>query len=893
MRKGEKGLAFVMVLIFLVLGSLTITPILTYMVTGLQSGQTYEVETEELYAADAGIEDARWQINRDQMEILFTSPVYDDYDYATTWNYSLAEPVNERNVNVSIDNIWIPQDIAVPAPTAARDIIEAGKLVVTGNIPAASTYQIQVAYYPGSGESLAVETLGVWLPPGFSYVVDSSNLEADPGDDFYAVPVVSPHQGGQAVLWSFSSLPFTDMPGVVIGDTPLTTSVTVQFSTSMAGRQPEAVAWITTSGVGDIPYSWDADRQVYAMTSVADDTTVEAYTIKSEVRKLGSMVTGDYKAIGNSLMTASGDPRWRDTLLDESDAQVSDIPADAEVDAAYLYWSAWISGELTDGDVVYFNGCDSYDIWINGNRWTIFADDEFRGHGGGPDAERYLTLANSVDLSEYVGQVVTIMWDKREYGSLESDDYLYFAFSADGGTTWGDNIEAFHNDIGDEQQAFFCEIPEEYKTTEFKVRFYCDFSSSNEYCYLDNVTVSQVIWYDDCGNYIGWDNGSQWSIYDNKQFAGRGGGTSAQRTLTLSESIDLSAYLGKTIKITWQQREDGWLESSDYLYFAVSGDGGDTWSDNIEAIHDDIGTDPQDFRYTVPQEYLTAEFKFRFYLDFNSSNEWAYIDNISIFESTGVALSDNTVIFKINGQQVYLDESGDPQQGNVELTAADWSTLENQPGTYSYACYLDVTSLVQEYSDEGDNENNTGNGTYTVGGVYGDTDDEWSYAGWSLVIIYSSSETDGHQLYLYDDFVYSGMDQNVDFDRDGTPGGSISGFIVPQPVAGEVNAARLTCFVGEGDDYYNGDSLVFEGTPLSDGQTDSDVWNSWSQGLSEDGVDIDTFYIRWADDLLQPGDTSAQIDLPTENDSWNLVYIIISFRSEVTTGGTLTYLIRG
>jgi hypothetical protein len=180
-----------------------------------------------------------------------------------------------------------------------------------------------------------------------------------------------------------------------------------------------------------------------------------------------------------------------------------------------------------------------------------------------------------------------------------------------------------------------------------------------------------------------------------------------------------------------------------------------------------------------------------------------------------------------------------------------------------------------------------------VGGVDADTGDEWSYAAWSLLIIYSSPETRGHQLYLYDDFIYSGMDQNVDFDGDGYPGGSISGFLVPEQIEGEVHSAKLTCFVGEGDDYYNEDYLIFEGTALSDGITTSDVWNSWSLGLAEDGIDIDTFYITWISGLLEPGDSSAQIDLPTEIDSWNLVYIILSFRSETTTGGTITYLVRG
>jgi hypothetical protein len=57
------------------------------------------------------------------------------------------------------------------------------------------------------------------------------------------------------------------------------------------------------------------------------------------------------------------------------------------------------------------------------------------------------------------------------------------------------------------------------------------------------------------------------------------------------------------------------------------------------------------------------------------------------------------------------------------------------------------------------------------------------------------------------------------------------------------------------------------------------------------GTDIDTFHVTWGDGLLQPGDTSAQIDLLTETDSWNLVYIILSFRSDVIAGGTISYLI--
>ena len=104
---------------------------------------------------------------------------------------------------------------------------------------------------------------------------------------------------------------------------------------------------------------------------------------------------------------------------------------------------------------------------------------------------------------------------------------------------------------------------------------------------------------------------------------------------------------------------------------------------------------------------------------------------------------------------------------------------------------------------------------------------------------------------------------------------------------------RQTCFVGEGDDYYDGDSILVNDQYLSNSESPwYDVWNSASPEIAEDGIDIDTFYITWSSGAIDPGDTSAQVDLPTETDSWNLIYIILCFRSDITTGGPISYLVR-
>jgi hypothetical protein len=117
---------------------------------------------------------------------------------------------------------------------------------------------------------------------------------------------------------------------------------------------------------------------------------------------------------------------------------------------------------------------------------------------------------------------------------------------------------------------------------------------------------------------------------------------------------------------------------------------------------------------------------------------------------------------------------------------------------------------------------------------------------------------------------------------------------VPEQIDGEVNAATLTCFVAEGDGWISGDELRFNDTRLSDGEgSDQNVWDSQSTGMSEDGMDIDTFYVTWASSLLEPGDTTAELDLPTGTDNWNLIYIILSLRSKTSIGGTSHYVVRG
>lgn len=106
--------------------------------------------------------------------------------------------------------------------------------------------------------------------------------------------------------------------------------------------------------------------------------------------------------------------------------------------------------------------------------------------------------------------------------------------------------------------------------------------------------------------------------------------------------------------------------------------------------------------------------------------------------------------------------------------------------------------------------------------------------------------------------------------------------------------------VGEGDAHYGcspGRDTYLEVNEhrLSDDplNPECNVWNSYSNALDDpsiNGIDIDTFDMSAH---IAPGDTKADVTVGSEYEIYNVVYIILSFRSDIHTGGTVSYLIRG
>jgi hypothetical protein len=366
LMRGEKGMALMIVLIIMLFGSLTITPVLTHISSELKIGQeVFEEKMDILYAADSGVEDALWQMENDQLNSdLFggDDPEYDEYAYYSEqhtsyeWDYVLPSSINDSSVAVTFQNVWMPKDLTALDAAEARSIIEEGKLIIVGSTSGIeeTEYQIKIAFYWANEterDSLRVQKIGVWLPVGFHYD-DSCNLSGD--CDPTSVDV-EPYKSGEVVVWNFAYQPqLSVFPGGT--SYPMVKTITFHFSGPEGQKPQAALSWIDTTGVGGIDYTWDADVQIYAVTSTATDSegtqlTIDAYAATIEMRRLGAAVAGDYAAVGNTLLSHKySSATKRDWLLRESEdtVTVADIPATATVQAAYLYWSGWIDYHFTE-----------------------------------------------------------------------------------------------------------------------------------------------------------------------------------------------------------------------------------------------------------------------------------------------------------------------------------------------------------------------------------------------------------------------------------------------------------------------------------------------------------------------------------------------------------------
>ncbi|MFC2026578.1 TadE/TadG family type IV pilus assembly protein [Chloroflexota bacterium] len=74
MIKNEGGQALLLVIALLGVGGIMLAPMLAFMGTGLETGRVYESKERVIYAADAGVEEAIWNIQNGGAELVVMAP---------------------------------------------------------------------------------------------------------------------------------------------------------------------------------------------------------------------------------------------------------------------------------------------------------------------------------------------------------------------------------------------------------------------------------------------------------------------------------------------------------------------------------------------------------------------------------------------------------------------------------------------------------------------------------------------------------------------------------------------------------------------------------------------------------------------------------------------------
>jgi hypothetical protein len=414
--RDEKGQALILALILLAIGGLIITPLLGLMTTGLLTGQVYENKMHELYAADAGVEDAQQQL------------------LSNNWssNYTLSEPINKKQVDVTIDAVWLLEDpsgdlpvsLDLPNTQPSKSDPRYGNddWTVTGaiSIENNATYIIDITAADDPNlKNDKVGHIGVWLPPGYSYVSGSTKINGVAiGENNTLVtdptpPEGIPHKSGTVLVWNFDEN-FETVSNITQaaqgGCTPaekFPLNLRLSFDYAAVGNGYVAKGFFPWMKLDDADrhFAWDTEVGIFHITSRAASnltpetgTTVETYTLRDFGRYAAgtggaaSALQGDYIAIGNTLMTScwgsncSDNCSWecRNYMVSESSAKVNvdAVPPDARIEKAYLYWSAWWETNGADKDVTLAVTRDGTggNTSVTASRWYVMEDAPSNGY---------------------------------------------------------------------------------------------------------------------------------------------------------------------------------------------------------------------------------------------------------------------------------------------------------------------------------------------------------------------------------------------------------------------------------------------------------------------------------------------------------------------------------
>ena len=256
----EKGQALIIALVLMLLGGLIIAPLLGFVRTGLTAGQVHEERMAELYAADAGIEDALWKIVSDQVP---AGP------------YLLT--VNGKEVTVMIATTTTGQFLADLFGGTEPKAPHADWMLVYA-CPSPGTFIIKVEYQ-GTAQTKYITGVGAWFHGTYAYDGSATPINWDGviiTEDITSVypPTsfeVTSYAGGTAFIWEWQ--PPTPRPKFNPGDVMYQT-----FKFTPAEEPSHAIGW-AMAGSNDIWISAEGEFTANVITAIAADSSTGKQTV--------------------------------------------------------------------------------------------------------------------------------------------------------------------------------------------------------------------------------------------------------------------------------------------------------------------------------------------------------------------------------------------------------------------------------------------------------------------------------------------------------------------------------------------------------------------------------------------------------------------------------------
>ncbi len=828
-------------------------------------------------------------------------------DIGEVWEYGIDD-VNGNQVDVSIGELWVLEGLEEPksGKMPHADLVVVGRVVAMTEDYA--VFGVQTGCYnPGA---FKVNRIGVWLPEGFDYLPGSTTLgttlasgiifnwitvvstdlfpdqgviaipyKDDPdsyelisydsktGTKFHVLqrgygntevgdhesgasvsnePTQEPYNGGIALKWDMHpAIDYIDLPPAPQeGDFEMGDEIPLHKAMFFKFTPPEyptgIFSWVRTNR-NDIYLAWDVTSGSYRITSTATDpntgthTTVYSYTLRDKPYGLPPVV-GDARVIGNSLIIDKDGDGKRETLRrtlvpeDESSAFIdiahdNDIPDDSTVEAAYLYWSGWKYGP---GDYT----------------------------------------PSSIDNSK---------------GNINKIEEL--AHMVDGATL---EVEGTAYPIEEADRVQLLESPGGWSFS----------------CFED---VTELLQPDPVANITMYPR----STVDSITILNTGSGE-AQIKITGSSGNPDSMWVDGTIEVKPNDTPTNVkiLDGSSVVLAAGATTGTYQATIEVKRLGDEVTIDdtpytkadgerplpPLDSAQDLPEMTITK-------LTTNAS-----VDITAFQTPADMKVYDNT------GDLECVISPGDTEKDLWLSGANPWYTIKGIADVYEpYKVTIAVTDgkvkVEVAYSGEtrilGEPDSQIANGEYILSNVEAynednladdsdededtyseDLDKDWSYAGWSLIVIYSHPDAGARHFFLHDTFLFADQDTSQTFiDK---------GFLAPDSASG----SWVACFVGDGDALETGDYIKFQAYTdevddddwrylPADNPDDDDVFNGLSRTFDGDeidnDIDIDRFNVNptWMerDDPLVPLDSVA-VKLETQLDSWNLVYLLVALRTE-------------